>query len=131
MRIPARQIAAAAAILLATSALAGVKEGVDAWQAGNFGAAVKEWRPLADQGDSDAQFNLGQAYKLGRGVPADLRIAQSWYEKAAQQGHAPARCRGSAKPPRPATRARSTCSAPPSSTATSRAPARTGRALMR
>jgi len=90
MRIPARQIAAAAAILLATSALAGVKEGVDAWQAGNFGAAVKEWRPLADQGDSDAQFNLGQAYKLGRGVPADLRIAQSWYEKAAQQGHAQA-----------------------------------------
>jgi cell division septation protein DedD len=88
MRIPARQIAAAAALLLATSALAGVKEGVDAWQAGNYGTAVKEWRPLADQGDADAQFNLGQAYKLGRGVPAqDLQAALGWYRKAAQQGH--------------------------------------------
>lgn len=88
MRIPARQIAAAAAFLLATSALAGVKEGVDAWQAGNYGAAVKEWRPLAEQGDADAQFNLGQAYKLGRGVPAqDLQAALGWYRKAAQQRH--------------------------------------------
>jgi TPR repeat protein len=85
-------LGAAAALLLAGTAWAGVKEGVEAWQAGNFGAAVKEWRPLADQGDADAQFNMGQAYKLGRGVPAaDLRIAQSWYEKAAQQGHAQAR----------------------------------------
>jgi cell division septation protein DedD len=91
MRIPARQFAAlaAGAALLACggAAFADVKAGVDQWQAGNYGAAVKEWRPLADQGDADAQFNLGQAYKLGRGVPADLRIAQSWYEKAAQQGH--------------------------------------------
>jgi TPR repeat protein len=85
-------LGAAAALLLAGTAWAGVKEGVEAWQAGNFDAAVREWRPLADKGDADAQFNLGQAYKLGRGVPAaDLRIAQSWYEKAAQQGHAQAR----------------------------------------
>jgi TPR repeat protein len=63
---------------------------VDAWQKGDFAAAVAEWRPLADKGDSDAQYNLGQAYKLGRGVPQDIAIAESWYEKAAQQGHAPA-----------------------------------------
>jgi cell division septation protein DedD len=81
--------AAAAAMLLgASAAWAGVKEGYDAWVAGNYSAAVNEWRPLADKGDPDAQFDLGQAYKLGRGVPArDLNIAQSWYEKAAQQGH--------------------------------------------
>jgi cell division septation protein DedD len=80
--------AAAAIFLVAGAAWAGVKEGVEAWQAGNYSAAVNEWRPLADKGDADAQFNLGQAYKLGRGVPApDLKIAQSWYEKAAQQGH--------------------------------------------
>ncbi|MEA3062761.1 MAG: uncharacterized protein QOJ94_2542 [Sphingomonadales bacterium] len=73
------------------AAWAGVKEGYDAWVAGNYSAAVNEWRPLADKGDPDAQFDLGQAYKLGRGVPArDLAIAQSWYEKAAQQGHAQA-----------------------------------------
>jgi cell division septation protein DedD len=81
----------AALALAASAGWAGVKEGVEAWQAGNFTAAVREWRPLADKGDADAQFNLGQAYKLGRGVPtADLRVAQSWYEKAAQQGHAQA-----------------------------------------
>lgn len=80
--------AAAALMLLAvTPASADVKAGVDAWQAGNYDAAVREWRPLADRGDPDAQFNMGQAHKLGRGVPSDLRLAQSWYEKAAQQGH--------------------------------------------
>jgi uncharacterized protein len=80
---------AAAALFLGTgSASADVKAGVDAWQAGNFNAAVAAWRPLADRGDPDAQFNLGQAYKYGKGVPMDLRIAQGWYEKAAQQGHA-------------------------------------------
>jgi len=81
--------AAAAAILLCGggAALANVKAGVDAWQAGNYGAAVREWRADADKGDADAQFNLGQAYKLGRGVPADVGTAQSWFEKAARQGH--------------------------------------------
>ena len=79
--------AAALATVTAMPALADVKAGVEAWQRGDFGAAVKEWRPLADQGDADAQFNLGQAYRLGRGVPADLRIAQSWFQKAAAKGH--------------------------------------------
>jgi uncharacterized protein len=82
--------AAAALFLAAGNASADVKKGVDAWQAGNFNAAIAEWRPLAERGDADAQFNLGQAYKLGRGVPMDMRIAQNWYEKAAQQGHAQA-----------------------------------------
>jgi cell division septation protein DedD len=79
--------AAAALALAAGAAQADVKTGVDAWQRGDFAAAVAEWRPLADNGDADAQYNLGQAYKMGRGVPADLHIAQTWYEKAAQQGH--------------------------------------------
>ena len=64
-----------------------VEAGVAAWQRGDFASAVKQWRPLAEQGDQDAQFNMGQAYRLGRGVPVDLRIAQSWFQKAAAQGH--------------------------------------------
>lgn len=79
--------ALAATALAFTPAHADVKSGVDAWQAGNFTAAIKEWRPLAEKGDADAQFNLGQAYKLGRGVPTDLKVAQDWYQKAALQGH--------------------------------------------
>ena len=42
--------------------------GVDAWTRGDFPAAVKEWQAGAARGDADAQFNLGQAYKLGKGV---------------------------------------------------------------
>lgn len=81
-------LSAAVALLLgASAASASVKDGVDAWQAGNFTAAIGHWRPLAEAGDADAQYNLGQAYKLGRGVAVDLRTAQSWYEKAARQGH--------------------------------------------
>jgi TPR repeat protein len=91
MKLPSRKhlaaTAAAALLLCGGAALADVKRGVDLWQAGNFAGAVKEWRTLADKGDADAQFNLGQAYKLGRGVPADLGSAQSWYEKAAAKGH--------------------------------------------
>lgn len=64
-----------------------VKEGVDAWERGDYRAAVDKWRGPAIQGNADAQFNLGQAYKLGRGVPVDLIQAEEWYRKAAIQGH--------------------------------------------
>lgn len=78
------------AILAATVAAAPaatVKDGVDAWQQGTYDRAVAIWRPLAEQGDADAAFNLAQAFKLGRGVPTDLAQATVWYGKAAQAGH--------------------------------------------
>lgn len=68
-------------------AQADVKTGVDAWTQGDYVKAVNEWRPLANAGDADAQFNLGQAYKLGRGVPMDVPIALEWFRKATEQGH--------------------------------------------
>jgi uncharacterized protein len=85
--ITALGYAACIAGLLAAPAFADVKAGVDAWTRGEYETAVKEWRPAALKGDSDAQFNLGQAYKLGRGVKADLNVALDWYRRAAQQGH--------------------------------------------
>ncbi|HEX8223558.1 MAG TPA: tetratricopeptide repeat protein [Allosphingosinicella sp.] len=80
-------LASAAALLAAVPASADVKSGVDRWMRGDYAGAIAEWRPLADRGDADAQFNLGQAYKMGRGVTVNPRLAQSWYEKAAKQGH--------------------------------------------
>ena len=74
-------------ILVSAPALADVKAGVDAWGRGDFAAAIAEWRGPAEAGDADAQFNLGQAYKLGRGVTQDLGQAEKWYKKAADQGH--------------------------------------------
>ena len=70
-----------------TAAHGDVKAGVDAWSRGEYSASIKEWRPLAIAGDADAQFNMGQAYKLGRGVPTDFKQAEAWYRKAAEQGH--------------------------------------------
>jgi uncharacterized protein len=64
-----------------------VKAGVDAYERGDYRTAVEKWRPAANQGNADAQFNMGQAYKLGRGVAADPKQAESWYGKAARQGH--------------------------------------------
>ncbi|MCP1470494.1 TPR repeat protein [Sphingobium sp. OAS761] len=72
---------------LSAPASADVKAGVDAWQQGDYARAISQWRPLADAGDPDAQFNMGQAYKLGRGVQPDLNVALDWYRKAASQGH--------------------------------------------
>jgi TPR repeat protein len=64
-----------------------VKAGIDAWQRADYPAAVAIWRPLAEGGDADAQFNLGQAYRLGRGVQLDLAAARIWFERAARSGH--------------------------------------------
>lgn len=64
-----------------------VRSGIDAWQKGDAASAVAIWRSLAEKGDADAAFNLGQAYRLGKGVPLDLSQAQSWLEKAARKGH--------------------------------------------
>ena len=76
-----------ALILGSAPAAADVQAGVDAWGRGDYQTAISEWRGPADNGDADAQFNLGQAYKLGRGVPQDLVQAEKWYKKAADQGH--------------------------------------------
>lgn len=64
-----------------------VRAGVEAWQKGDTAGAVAIWRPLAAKGDADAAFNLGQAYRLGKGVPIDLAQAQSWLDRAARKGH--------------------------------------------
>jgi hypothetical protein len=64
-----------------------VRAGIEAWQKGDTAGAVAIWRPLADKGDADAAFNLGQAYRLGKGVSLDLAQAQGWLERAARKGH--------------------------------------------
>jgi hypothetical protein len=80
-------VAAAAATAPDAASAAAVRAGVDAWSAGNYEAAVKAWQGPAAKGDADALFNLGQAYKLGRGVPKDLAKAEGYYGKAARLGH--------------------------------------------
>jgi TPR repeat protein len=65
-------------------------KGLAAAHAGDFVTAVAEWRPLAEQGDARAQFNLGAMYSNGDGVPQNYAEAVRWYLLAAEQGYADA-----------------------------------------
>ena len=79
--------AAAAAMFVAPPVPAqGVEAGVQAGPSGSDDDAVRRWRPLADRGDPEAQLNLGHAYRLGRGVPRDMNLAEQYYERAARAG---------------------------------------------
>jgi hypothetical protein len=81
-------VVAAVAIWVAAPLCAqSVKAGIEAWQRADYSGAVSIWRPLAEKGDADAQFNLGQAYRLGRGVQTNLAAAKTWFERAAKQDH--------------------------------------------
>jgi TPR repeat protein len=80
-------LALAVAAVATPSTAQTVRDGITAWQKGDTAGAVTIWRPLAEKGDADAAFNLGQAYRLGKGVPLDLAQAQGWLERAARKGH--------------------------------------------
>ena len=54
----------------------------------SFKEAAVWYRKAADQGDADAQFNLGVMYDKGRGVLQSDKEAAVWDRKAADQGHA-------------------------------------------
>lgn len=71
---------------LAGAAWAGMEEGLAAYDRGDFAAAFKEWKPLAEQGNAEAQYNLGVLYQYGRGAPQDDAEAAKWFRQAAEQG---------------------------------------------
>jgi S1-C subfamily serine protease len=61
--------------------------GWSAYDAGQFDDALRIWQALADQGDVNAQINLGALYDNGRGVPEDPATAVKWYRLAALRGN--------------------------------------------
>lgn len=75
------------------SAWAGFQEGLKAYERFDYATALKEWRPLAEQGNANAQFFLGELYRQGEGVGRDVATAVEWYRKAAEQGHVEAQLR--------------------------------------
>lgn len=72
------------------TAFAGLDEGRNALENGDYSTALIELQPLADQNYAEAQVLLGEMYLTGRGTPQDDRQAVAWYRKAAGQGYAPA-----------------------------------------
>ena len=55
-------------LALAVPAQARFEEGVVAYSCGDYATALREWRPLAEQGKANAQCNLGLMYDDGEGV---------------------------------------------------------------
>ncbi len=68
---------------LTAPARAGWDEGVAAYDRGDYATALREWRPLAKQGNVKAQYILGVMYEKGQGVPQDYAEAVEWYRNAA------------------------------------------------
>jgi TPR repeat protein len=77
-------------LCLAAPAWADFQAGVKAHDREDYATALREWQPLAEQGDALAQYSLGMLYRKGRGVPQDDAQARKWYGKAAAQGLAKA-----------------------------------------
>jgi len=71
------------------AAIAGdLEDGLAAAEKGDFATALRLWKPLADEGNASAQFNLGLMYDEGHGVAQDYKTAVKWYTLSAEQGTA-------------------------------------------
>ncbi len=64
------------------------EKGREAYGRKDYRAALREWRPLAEQGHKRAQFYLGVMYGNGRGLARNHLEASKWYRRAARQDYA-------------------------------------------
>jgi hypothetical protein len=62
-----------------------------ALRAKEYGRAFQMYARLADAGNTEAQFRLGEMYWYGDGTAVDMASSRSWLQKAAAAGHAGAR----------------------------------------
>jgi TPR repeat protein len=94
MKNVSRYLIAAIAIAAATASLplaAGpLEDGMTAFNEKDYVTALKLWRPLAEQGNAAAQYQVGVMYAEGSGVAASDLIAAAWFQRAANQGLATA-----------------------------------------
>jgi len=56
-----------------------------AFDRASYATALKTWLPLAQQGDPNAQTNVGEINEKGLGLMPDYKTAAHWYQKAANQ----------------------------------------------
>jgi hypothetical protein len=85
----ARVVAACVIALLSIvppAAAQDFRSGLRLYNFGDFRAALREWQPLAERGDADAQAGLGYLYFKGLGVRQSYAIAADWYARSAEQG---------------------------------------------
>jgi len=88
MRLMIKAALVALCLAAPVPAVAGpLEDGNVAWARNDFATALRHWRPLAEQGNGDAQVNIGTLYQYGDGVPQDYGEALRWYRRAAEKGH--------------------------------------------
>jgi uncharacterized protein len=63
------------------------QKGLAAAASRDYATALREWTPLAEQGNASAQDWLGWLYLAGFGVPQNYKVAEKWYRLAALQGN--------------------------------------------
>lgn len=61
--------------------------GLAAFEAEDYTNAFRLLKPIADQGDAEAQCIVANMYQLGLGLERDVLEAVRWYEKSAEQGY--------------------------------------------
>ena len=90
MNLSARPLVAALLLALCfeAGAAGALEEGIDAYRQHDYAKAVELWRPLADQGNAEAQYRLGTLYAEGKGVEQNDATAMTWFMRAAEQGNA-------------------------------------------
>ncbi len=54
---------------------------------------MRLYKPLAEQGDAEAQYYIGHMYEKGEGVRKNEREVAKWYRRSAEGGYAPAQYR--------------------------------------
>src|ERR1700733_817484 len=75
-------------VTLAGAATAGPFEDAEAALApGDFASALALLRPLATEGNTAAQANLGMLFQFGRGTEQNYAEALKWYRLAAEKGY--------------------------------------------
>ena len=67
-----------------------IKKASEAFDKSDYRTSFEILKPLAEQGDAKAQFNLGFLYRIGHGVNQNYKKAYHWYSLAAEQGYAEA-----------------------------------------
>mgnify|MGYP001821371879 FL=1 len=72
------------------AAASDLDDAVTAMRAGDFAEAYCIMMPLAENGDADAQYNIGWMYMNGYGLRVNDSLALEWWQKAAEQGHSDA-----------------------------------------
>jgi uncharacterized protein len=88
MRLTLKHALAATILVLnfATPVVAGpLEDAASAFGSGDYATSLRLIRPLADQGDASAQYNLGLMYANGQGAPQDYAAAVRWFRKAADR----------------------------------------------